>query len=62
MKKFISMDELPQVEMELFKKIYPCYLTLNLYVLEILNSNAKLITYSYETEEINGEWLLKTKI
>ena len=61
MKKFVTKDDFPQIEMELFSKEYPCYLTMNIYVLDIINSNVNISAYSYETELINGKWLLKTK-
>ena len=62
MKKFVTREEFPQIEMELFSKTYPCYLTLIIYVVDtsiLLKVNVE--AYIYETESINGEWLLKTK-
>ena len=59
MKKFVTREEFPQVEMELFSKTYPCYLTLAVYVMDIsIPSRAE--AHVYVTEFVNGEWLLKT--
>lgn len=62
MKKFVTREEFPQIEMELFSKTYPCYLTLVIYVVDTsIPAKVKAEAYIYETEFINGEWLLKTK-
>lgn len=62
MKKFVTREEFPQIEMELFSKTYPCYLTLIVYVVDTsIPLKVSIETYIYETEFINGEWLLKTK-
>lgn len=62
MNKFILKEEFPSIEMELFSKTYPCYLSLSVFVVEIIGNNLKMVPYNYETEYVNGQWLLKTKI
>lgn len=55
--KYIEKEDFPKVEMELFSKTYPCYLLLNV----LVKNNSCYEIYNYETEYVNGEWLLKTR-
>ena len=62
MKKYVIKEEFPEIEMELFSKTYPCHLILAVYVIDTsIPSRVIAEAYVYETEFINGEWLLKTK-
>ena len=62
MKKFVTREEFPQVEMELFSKTYPCYLIIAILVVDTSTLfQVKAEAHVYETEFVNGEWLLKTK-
>ena len=62
MKKFVTREEFPQVEMELFSKTYPCHLILAVFVVDTsIPLKVRAEAHVYETEFINGEWLLKTK-
>ena len=57
MTKFVLEKDLPAVEMELFAKEYPCYLFLTI---GVLRENLTMDIFAYDTEFIDGEWLLKT--
>lgn len=57
---YITEEDFPEVEMELFSKEYPCYLQMEIIVID--EEEEILYSQLYETELIEGKWLLKTKI
>ena len=57
MTNFVSWENFPEIEMNLFAIEYPCYLTMQIVTMDV---NGKTRAFFYETEEVNGKWLLKT--
>ena len=54
---FVPWEKFPEVEMNLFTIDYPCYLTMQVVTMDDMGNTR---AFFYETEEINGKWLLKT--